>query len=511
MIVFRTQASRRFQARPQRCPGGLCLFGLAVVFCWILAEFPVWGQGETEALSSLATDVPPHPRIYVAERVFDFGVRPNGVPVEHDFVIENRGTLPLTIQRVRTSCGCTVGQMTPSAVPAGTQGLLHVRFDTHNRTGRQSKSIYVLSNDPDNPNVVCRLEGTLEQMPQKGSVAETRSTSGTREEEAETTVSSSVSAADSDGGALSPKPEVSTRPRLVLPETSWQAGSVRRGTLVEHDFQLKNAGDASLLITRIRSSCGCMSAHVSSELIGPGEAASLHVVFDTKGRQGTQRMTVDLFSNDPDGRSSQVTLSAEVYSPVHTDTSVLYFLDVPMGETAKHTVRLLNDENGPVEVRNLKCTLPFVEVTASPNTSVANMIEIGVTLKTDAPVGSFAGYVTMETNDTKDPERSIRISGRVRGDVAVSPSRLQVTRDSRFPAAVNLRRDLCKRFEVLSTEAREGKVHVRIQTIKEGEAYRIDVIPSDSSTTGRTSSDLILIHTDCERQPLIEIPIVVKG
>ena len=48
---------------------------------------------------------PSQPRLVCNEPVFDFGVRPNSVEVDHDFTIRNAGELPLVISQVRSGVG----------------------------------------------------------------------------------------------------------------------------------------------------------------------------------------------------------------------------------------------------------------------------------------------------------------------------------------------------------------------------------------------------------------------
>lgn len=49
---------------------------------------------------------------------------------------------------------------------------------------------------------------------------------------------------------------------------------------VEHNFQLKNVGDAPLGILRVSTSCACTTAWVDTETIQPNQETTLHVRFD---------------------------------------------------------------------------------------------------------------------------------------------------------------------------------------------------------------------------------------
>ena len=49
------------------------------------------------------TDVPGKASIYVPEPAFQFGMVVSGQDVSHDYILQNRGTAPLKISRVKTA------------------------------------------------------------------------------------------------------------------------------------------------------------------------------------------------------------------------------------------------------------------------------------------------------------------------------------------------------------------------------------------------------------------------
>jgi hypothetical protein len=95
-----------------------------------------------------------------AAPVFDFGSRDNGADVEHTFVLRNAGTAPLLIGQVRTTCGCATTRLSTNALPPGASADLAVRLTLPNYLGAKRAAIYIQSNDPDQPQFSCRLQGT---------------------------------------------------------------------------------------------------------------------------------------------------------------------------------------------------------------------------------------------------------------------------------------------------------------------------------------------------------------
>ncbi len=101
------------------------------------------------------------PRILVAPEHFDFGSVLPGKDVTREFVVRNVGTADLTIDKVQTSCGCTVVDKYSSVLKPGETTALRVKLTTPHQAGRLQKSILVRSNDPARAVVELKLEANV--------------------------------------------------------------------------------------------------------------------------------------------------------------------------------------------------------------------------------------------------------------------------------------------------------------------------------------------------------------
>jgi hypothetical protein len=87
------------------------------------------------------------PGIDFSEKEFNFGtIRESDGTVIHDFRFTNSGKVPLIINNVNTSCGCTVPDWPKEPVMPGTSGVIRVHFDPKKLTGAFNKVISVSSN-----------------------------------------------------------------------------------------------------------------------------------------------------------------------------------------------------------------------------------------------------------------------------------------------------------------------------------------------------------------------------
>lgn len=97
------------------------------------------------------------PKIYFKETQHDFGVVKEGEVVSYTFNFSNNGKATLDIIDIKTSCGCTAALVSNKQIPPGKEGTLKVDLDTKNRQGRMSRTITVISNDPEEPNKVLTI------------------------------------------------------------------------------------------------------------------------------------------------------------------------------------------------------------------------------------------------------------------------------------------------------------------------------------------------------------------
>ncbi|MEO1449338.1 MAG: DUF1573 domain-containing protein [Bacteroidota bacterium] len=78
---------------------------------------------------------------------------------------------------------------------------------------------------------------------------------------------------------------------------TYDYGTVASGEKVTHQFRFKNTGEAPLILTRVKPSCGCTTPTYTKEEIGPGEEGFIDVAFNSAGKSGVQNKTVTVTGN----------------------------------------------------------------------------------------------------------------------------------------------------------------------------------------------------------------------
>jgi hypothetical protein len=106
--------------------------------------------------------------------------------------------------------------------------------------------------------------------------------------------------------------------RIELSETEFDLGTVLNTKPVSQTFQVRNAGQGTLEITGVSTSCGCTTAQVDKDRLGPGETANLTVTYDPQahgGQTGRFMRVVYVRSNDPETPEASLTIRVTVTAP----------------------------------------------------------------------------------------------------------------------------------------------------------------------------------------------------
>ena len=102
------------------------------------------------------------PRVFCGETSFDFGEKSSDESViEHNFLIQNTGTADLEINKVQTTCGCTLAELEKSILQPGESTILKAKLTLAGRDGEIQKPIFIESNDPENPNFHLVMKGRI--------------------------------------------------------------------------------------------------------------------------------------------------------------------------------------------------------------------------------------------------------------------------------------------------------------------------------------------------------------
>ncbi len=77
------------------------------------------------------------------------------------FKFKNEGKRDLIIRKTKASCGCTAAEPENKVLKSGESSTIEVDFDTKRYTGKKTKTVTVISNDPENSTVRLMLTANI--------------------------------------------------------------------------------------------------------------------------------------------------------------------------------------------------------------------------------------------------------------------------------------------------------------------------------------------------------------
>ena len=98
-----------------------------------------------------------YPKLQLDKTQHNFGTVNEGDVLNLDIAFKNTGKATLEIKDVTSSCGCTAVLLSSKTLAPGESGNLKIEVDTSNRSGRITRTVTILSNDPVDPKQVLIL------------------------------------------------------------------------------------------------------------------------------------------------------------------------------------------------------------------------------------------------------------------------------------------------------------------------------------------------------------------
>jgi len=104
------------------------------------------------------------PKINLSKAYWDFGTVSEGQVLKETLEIRNTGDKVLNV-RLRTSCDCLTTSFSEKTINSQSSVVLTLTFDTKDYQGRQTKYVFIDSDDPDHPNLTWLIEGNIYPSP----------------------------------------------------------------------------------------------------------------------------------------------------------------------------------------------------------------------------------------------------------------------------------------------------------------------------------------------------------
>jgi hypothetical protein len=211
-------------------------------------------------------------------------------------------------------------------------------------------------------------------------------------------------------------------------------GVVARASKQQHIFEFENTIGQELILTGVRTSCGCTKPAILTPTVKPGETGRIKAVLDTRSFHGakgaTLTVSVQKLGSVIEYGELQFAVKGKIRRDVVCNPGDVAFNDVLPSHDSTRNVRVSYAGNPQWKIVNVRSSSPNIAVSATEvsRNEKTRRIEYELQFKLDpsVPAGMINEFVTIETNDAKTTGMPIRVTGRVKPELEAAPIHLGI-------------------------------------------------------------------------------------
>ena len=298
------------------------------------------------------------------------------------------------------------------------------------------------------------------------------------------------------------------RPQAVVSEKIFDFGSVSQGSVVKHDFIVKNTGDADLVVQRVIAACGCTAASASNDPVKPGQETAIHVAFDTSGFSGEKYKTVRVNTNDIDNLSIVLALRGVVEPDVLVEPQSVMLNDVVRGSSDAANTKLVTvstRESSGVKITGVRAFSPYVKISQIEPSDTKYKFVVGI--DPSAPLGEIRDRVVIGVQGGKESTVNVPVFASVRGQLVLQPSQVSFgVIEGSEPLVRSVKFSNRGSSPVRVTEVRSSNpaVTASVREIEAGKNYVVQV-KVDPAKVSKDLRAAVEILTDSAQEPSLSL------
>lgn len=311
------------------------------------------------------------PNLVVPEKIKDMGTVAQGEILEIQFELVNEGDQPLEIKAVRPTCGCTVADF-DREIAAGKSGFIKAKLDTGDFSGPISKSILIMTSDPQEPTVTVVIKAVVHPFVE------------------------------------------------VLPRALVRFNAVQHEPMVEKITIVAAENDPNFKVTGVSSSVPYLATEVrplaKDELVAGKSAQQFEIELSLKDDApvGPVNAVLKVETNHPKADVVPVKVFGVVRALLHVTPSQVQFGSVAAKNEPGRNLILVNNRTGGAKVSVTSASVNDAAFNAEVVTiESGKRYQVTVTVKSDASAGPRDAVLTLKTSDPDFPTVEVPVRANI--------------------------------------------------------------------------------------------------
>jgi Protein of unknown function (DUF1573) len=303
-------------------------------------------------------------------------------------------------------------------------------------------------------------------------------------------------------------------PKIKFDRTAYDFGKTSQVERVSGTFTFRNVGDGVLKLGRPTTSCGCTVAGVKPNVLQPGEKGELDFTLTLPQTKAVLHKQIVVDSNDPASPRTVLSIKAD-YTPLYDVTPVNFYMTLRQGASTNVVARVTRTDGKAFTVTKIQPTQSWIQAKAEPDpnsTSAKPSVRISATLKPEGSPRYFTEFLQVYVDNSPKPEFLMTISGRLMGDLTLTPESLYwpITDPDRALTTrhVIIRSALPDRLQIKNLSSTVQNLNLEAVPREDGKT--LELVAKLATIPDRTTNGIIRFETNVPSQPTVVVPVWIN-
>ena len=314
----------------------------------------------------------------------------------------------------------------------------------------------------------------------------------------------------------------STRPRIEIPNTAHDFGTIFHAETYTHAYKVYNKGNADLIISDVNPSCGCTAVKFDP-VIAPGQSGTVELAIEGSKVHGEFDKTAGVASNDPDHPNITLRISGHEIPYVGVDPEGTVALHGRSGEPVAETLTIKSNEKD-LDFKVLRVTSNIDDklTYALDEGTQPGVYSLTLYKNPKLPTLSSYGSVFVHSNSERAPMTTVQVHVMTKGSITMSPSMLNFGsvrfterpgQETTATKAITLSR-AGGTFKIKDVTVSNPNYKAVVDAVTPGQQYRVQVTftpPVRNKQVKQTEAGEMIIHTDDPKEPAVRVQLLARA
>ncbi len=210
--------------------------------------------------------------------------------------------------------------------------------------------------------------------------------------------------------------------------TNHDFGTVARAAKTEYRFTFDNPYNQTIQVRSVRTSCGCTTPSVETEIVPPGGRGSILAKFNTGTHTGSRSATLTVTFDKPTFSEIQLHVKGYIRSDVVFQPGEATFGNMMQGTSKSINVGVDYAGKPAWQINQVTSSDSFITVVPTEVSRQNGRIRymLAVSISSDAPVGPLESELVVHTNDRNLTTVPLRLMANIAPEISVSPQTLSL-------------------------------------------------------------------------------------